>query len=186
MADLDALTTIRRINRKVDSEEWMHEFLAKSATCVIGLRSDDRVVLNPNTFVFDVESGIFYFHTAGQGRTRESIEQHPEVTVTVFEMGRLLPGKVVTDFTTEYASVTLFGRAEIVSDLAEMRHLFEMQMQKYFAHLVPGQDYIVFTDEEMQKATVYRVTIERWTAKVNQGKPDHVGAIWYPWRYFRG
>ena len=184
MADLDALTRVRRKNRQVESDEWIREFLTRAPACVIGLQAEDRVLLNPNTFIFDASNDAFYFHTAGEGRTRAAVEQSPQVTISVFEMGRLLPAKVITDYSTEYASVTICGRAAIVQDRGEIRHLFDMQVKKYFPDRVAGRDYADFTDEDMLRATVYRVTIERWTAKQNKAAADHLGAAFYPWRYF--
>ena len=56
-------------------------------------------------------------------------------------MGRLLPAERVTDYSAEYASVTLFGTARIVTDPAEARSVLQRQLQKYFPHKQPGRDY---------------------------------------------
>jgi uncharacterized protein len=186
MADLDELTRVRRKPRQVESDEWIRAFLSRAPACVVGLANEGRIILNPNTFVFDASNDAFYFHTAGEGRTRTAVESSAEITVSIFEMGRLLPAPVVTGFSTEYASVTIFGRVAIVTDRAEIRGVFNMQMKKYFPHLAAGRDYVDFTDEEMLRATVYRVAIDRWTAKENKAALDHEGAAMYPWRHFGG
>ena len=180
------LTQVRRRSREVTDDEWMADFLEHAATCVIGSAADGRTFLNPNTFVYDRERDLLYFHTAGSGRTRTNLTNDARVTICVFEMGRLLPAPVVTDYSTEYASVVLFGRVTIVDDPAEVRMLFERQMKKYFPHKQPGVDYVPFTDAEAAKATVYRVTIEERSAKKHDAAPDHEGALRYPWSYFAG
>ena len=57
--------------------------------------------------------------------------------VCVSEMGRLLPGLEVADFSVEYVSVLIFGEATIVSDLMEARRALR-QLEKYFPHLRSG------------------------------------------------
>jgi nitroimidazol reductase NimA-like FMN-containing flavoprotein (pyridoxamine 5'-phosphate oxidase superfamily) len=184
MTDIEAITAVRRKNRQVKEEAWITAFLRNAPTCVIGSHDGQRVFLNPNTFVFDEDNDIFYFHTAGRGRTRSNLEQSPAVTIVVYEIGRLLPAPIVTDFSTEYASVVLFGRAVIVDDGPEARRLFEMQMRKYFPHHQAGRDYTEPTDEEIARATVYRVAIEGISAKQNAAAADHQGAHFYPWLHF--
>jgi uncharacterized protein len=84
----------------------------------------------------------------------------------------------------EYASVVVFGRATIIDDPARVRNVFNRQMLKYFPHLHAGRDYKDFTDEEAAKATVYEMTIDRWSAKLHEADRDHPGAAAYPQRYF--
>jgi uncharacterized protein len=180
----ESIATVRRQNRAVQDDSWIEAFLERAGACVIGTAADDRAFLNPNTFIFDRPTHTIWFHTAGQGRTRSLIERSDRVTLCVFEMGKLLPGPVVTDFSVEYASVVVFGRATIIDDPARVRLVFNRQMQKYFPHLRAGADYKDFTDEEAAKATVYEMTIDRWSAKLHEAHPDHPGAAPYPQSYF--
>lgn len=174
--------TPRRRNRTVDDDAWIEAFLERAPACVIGTTDGERVFLNPNLFLYAAGTRHLYFHTAGQGRTKSNIASGSRVTLCVFEMGRLLPAEVVTDYSTEYASVVVFGTASIVNDAAEVRRVFEWQMRKYFPHHQPGRDYVQFTDAEAARATVYRLEIERWSAKENAAAPDHPGTFFYPWR----
>lgn len=170
---------IRRLNRAVEDESWIRGFLHRSPTCVAGTVHDGWPFLNPNLFVYDEAAHAIYLHTAGAGRTRSNIEEDGRITLCVSEMGRLLPSPKVTDFSVEYASVLVFGRAVVVTDRAEMRRAFEFQLEKYFAHLRSGRDYEPFTDEEMMRAAMYRVDIERWTAKEHREPEDFPGAFRY-------
>jgi uncharacterized protein len=181
----ESIATVRRQNRAVQDDAWIESFLERAAACVIGTAADDRAFLNPNTFIFDRPTRTIWFHTAGQGRTRSLIERSDLVTLCVFEMGRLLPGPVVTDFSVEYASVVVFGRATIIDDPARVRNVFNRQMLKYFPHLHAGRDYKDFTDEEAAKATVYEMAIDRWSAKLHEADRDHEGARRYPHEYFK-
>lgn len=170
---------IRRRNRAVGDETWIRDLLHRAPTCVLGTVHEGWPFLNPNLFVFDEAAHVIYLHTAGSGRTRSNIEEDGKVCVSVTEFGRLLPGPKATDFSTEYASVIIFGRASIVTDPSEIRRAFERQLGKYFSHLKPGVDYEPFTDPEMMRATMYRIAIERWTAKEHLEPEDFPGAFRY-------
>lgn len=168
---------VRRQNREVRDEQWIHDFLHRTPTCVIGSAQDGRVFLNPNLFLYDEERRRIYFHTAGTGRTRDNIESKSDVTLCFFEMGRLLPAEKVTDYSTEYASVVIFGKTSVVEDPVEGRWVLTTQMKKYFPDHLPGRDFTPFTDEEMGRAAIFRVEIERWSAKRNQEPADYPGAF---------
>lgn len=170
---------IRRRNRAVDDESWIRDLLRRAPTCVLGTVHEGWPFLNPNLFVYDEEAHILYVHTAGSGRTRSNIEEDGKVCVSVTEFGRLLPGPKAADFSTEYASVIIFGCASVVTDPNEIRSAFKLQIAKYFSHLKAGTDYQPFTDPEMMRATMYRIAIERWTAKEHREPEDFPGAFWY-------
>lgn len=161
------INDVRRKNREVTDEEWIHDFLERSRTCVIGTIAEDRAFLNPNLFLYDRAARAIYFHTAGTGRTRTNIEQQPSVTVCVYEIGELVEARRAVEFTMQYASVVAFGRASILQDAASIREVMTRHMRKYAPDLLPGRDFVDFTDEDAARATVYRVDIERWSAKRN-------------------
>lgn len=171
---------VLRKNREVTDEARIRCFLTRAATCVVATVGDGRPFVNPNLFYFDAGRDVFYFHTAGRGRTRSNIEANPSVSVSVSEMGRLLPGPKVTDYSVEYASVVIHGRASVVTDAAEARSVLDRQLAKYFPDKQPYRDFAPFTDEEMFRATVFRVEIEQWTAKTHREAPDFAGATSYP------
>jgi nitroimidazol reductase NimA-like FMN-containing flavoprotein (pyridoxamine 5'-phosphate oxidase superfamily) len=170
---------IRRRDRAVEQDAWIRQFLHRAPTCVLATVHEGWPFLNPNLFVFDEPAHVIYVHTGGSGRTRANIEADGRVCVSVFEMGRLLPAAKVTDLSVEYASVTIFGQASVVTDRQESRRAFERQLEKYFPHLESGRDYAPFTDEEMLHAAMYRVDIERWTAKEHREPGDFPGAFRY-------
>ncbi|HJX27990.1 MAG TPA: pyridoxamine 5'-phosphate oxidase family protein [Thermoanaerobaculia bacterium] len=170
---------VRRKNREIVDEAWIRTFLHRAPLCALGTVHDGWPFINANLFFYDEEAHVIYLHTAGSGRTRSNIEADGKVCVSISEMGRLLPGPRATDFSVEYASVIVFGRANVVTDLAEARSAFERQMAKYAKHLLIGRDYEPFTDEEMMRAAMYRIDIERWIAKQNRQPDDFPGAFLY-------
>lgn len=174
------LTRVRRRNREVADESWIRDFLARAPMCTIATAAGEQPFLNATLFLYDPDAHVLYFHSAREGRTRSNVEANGKVCVSVSEMGRLLPSETVIDYSVEYASVTLFGTARVVTDLAEWRSVLEGQMRKYFPHHLMGRDYRPFTDAEMARTTVYRIDITGWSAKQHQEPDDFPGAFWYP------
>ncbi|HEV7515095.1 MAG TPA: pyridoxamine 5'-phosphate oxidase family protein [Thermoanaerobaculia bacterium] len=179
------LTQVRRRNREVEDESWIRDFLRRAPTCTLATVAGGQPFLNTNLFFFDEPAHLIYIHTAAAGRTRDNIAADGRVCLTVAEMGRLLPAEKVTDYSTEYASVVIFGRATVVTDPRELRHVLHNQLDKYFPHLRSGRDYQPFSDEESGRAAAYRITIDEWSAKQNRAAPDYPGAFWYPESLFR-
>ena len=122
---------------------------------------------------------MIYFHGARQGRTPDNLAADSRVCFMVSEMGRLLPAKKAAEFSCEYASVVVFGRAEPVADHDEARRALQLLLDKYFPHLRPQRDYRPTTDEALAVTAVFRLGIEQWSGKQKREPDDFPGAFHY-------
>lgn len=170
---------VRRRDRAVQDEAWITALLHRTAIGVLATQPAGQPFINSNLFVFDELAHVLYMHTAQVGRTRANIEHEEQVCFSVTEMGRLLPATEALEFSVEYASVIVFGRAAIVSDHEEARHGLQRLLDKYFAHLRPGEDYRPITDEELARTCVYRIAIDEWSGKRKAVAADFPGAFAY-------
>lgn len=94
------------------------------------------------------------------------------VALTVFEMGRLLPASQAAEFSVEYSSVVVFGRAHLVRDLEEAERALDLLMRKYAPHLTVGKDYEPIPRQDLARTAVVRVDIEVWSGKEKRA-PEH-------------
>lgn len=156
---------VRRADRAVEDEAWIAALLERSAMGFLATVVEGQPFINSNLFVYDRPAHAIYLHTARKGRTRENVELDARVCFTVAEMGRLLPAGVALEFSVEYASVVVFGRASIVEDEGEATAALQMFLDKYFAHLQPGRDYRPPVREELKRTTVLRVDVDSWSGK---------------------
>jgi len=163
---------VRRADRAVEDEAWIVALLERAAIGFLATVSEGQPFINSNLFVYDRPARALYLHTARKGRTRTNVEHDPRVCFTVAEMGRLLPADVALEFSVEYSSVVVFGRASVVEDEDEATTALQMLLDKYFAHLRPGRDYRPPVPEELKRTTVLRVDVESWS-----GKKKEVGAF---------
>lgn len=170
---------VRRKDRAVVDEAWIAALLDRAPFGVLATVQDGQPFLNANLFAYDREQQVLYLHTARHGQTRTHVETDERVCFTVNEMGRLLPARVALDMSVEYASVVIFGKAAIITGDTEARHGLQLLLDKYFAHLHPGEDYRPIQPEELARTAVYRVTIESWSGKQKQAPADFLGAFFY-------
>jgi hypothetical protein len=169
---------VRRTERAVEDEGWIKALLHRAAYGVLATVHEGQPFINSNLFVYDEAAHAIYMHTANVGRTRANVERNDRVCFSVSEMGRLLPADTAMEFSVEYAGVTVFGSAAIVTDEDEARHGLQLLLNKYFPHLQSGRDYRPIMPEELARTTVYRIQIEQWSGK-KKAEADFPGAFFY-------
>lgn len=170
----------RRRDRSKD-EEWIKTFLHRGEAGVISAVLDARPFSLPRIYAFDEERGAIFVHGAHGGRTGEVLNtaednQGVPMSLTVFEMGRLLPSDEALEFGVEYASVVVTGRGFETQDPEEAEHGLRLLMDKYAPHLVAGKDYRPIAPDEVTRTSVVRIDIETWSGKEKTEADDFPGA----------
>jgi nitroimidazol reductase NimA-like FMN-containing flavoprotein (pyridoxamine 5'-phosphate oxidase superfamily) len=165
----------RRKDRTIDDDAWIRDFLRRAPMGVMATVDGDQPFITNNLFVYDEAENALYLHTANEGRFRTNIEANPRVCLTAMEMGRLLPAKRAMNFSVEYASVVVFGRASVIEDGDSAKRALQILMDKYAPHLKPGTDYEPATDADLKVTAVFRIDIEQWSAKRKQAADDLPG-----------
>jgi nitroimidazol reductase NimA-like FMN-containing flavoprotein (pyridoxamine 5'-phosphate oxidase superfamily) len=135
--------------------------------------------IKPTLFVYAETENAIYIHGALAGRMRSNIELNPRVSFCIAEMGRLLPADTAMEVGVEYASVVVFGRAEVLTEVDQARHGLQLLLDRYFSHLKPGVDYREIIQEELDITAVYRIRIDSWSGKEDRAREDFPGAFSY-------
>lgn len=177
MNQSDHNTQMRRQDRAVHDEAWIKALLQRAPAGVLAASNDDQPYLNTVMFLYHEDAHAIYIHSARSGRLVDMLAANERVCFTAFEMGRLLPAEVVLNFSVEYASVIVFGRAVLVTDEAEAHPVLQQMLDKYFPHLVPGEAYRTPTAKELNVPAVYRIEIEAWSGKQKVAADDAPGAF---------
>jgi len=171
------INQIRRTDREVTDQEWIKNFLLEAPFGVLATVSEDQPFINNNLFVYDEDTNAIYIHTASQGRTAENIKTNRKVCFTAAEMGRLLPAEEAREFSLEYASVVVYGHAEILSEISARIYALQCLLDKYFPHLRPGRDYPGLDEKALSGTAVYKINIKSWSGKEKKVSPDFPGAF---------
>jgi hypothetical protein len=173
------LTRLRRKDRQLAEGEWLDRLLTLAPVGHLAVSWQGQPLLHSNLYWYDGAAAI-YLHTAGVGKLRALAEAGPlAACFTVVEHGRLLPAATPFDFSTEYASVVLYGRLTLVDEPTEKRHGLEGLMTKYAPHLAAGVDYTPMPDSDIALTSVLRLSIAERIGKHNV-KPADYPAYAYP------
>lgn len=120
---------------------------------------------SPLTYAWDAERNAIYIHCAPEGRKLRCLAAEPRVSFCIVGRTHILPEQ----FTTEYQSLLLFGRATAELDEAERMHALELILQKHCAHIVEtGRK---FAAASFHRTRAIRIDIEAWSAKTKKAKP---------------
>ena len=160
-------TAFQRLPEYQRDDEWIRAFLRDAKVGHIASMRDGQPFLNPTTFWFDEANHQIIFHSNVTGRIRSNIENHPHVCFEASELGKVLPSNVALEFSLQFRSVIVFGRARIVMKPEEAHRVMYGLIHKYFPALTAGREFREITDKELKRTSVYAIQIEEWSGKEN-------------------
>lgn len=148
---------MRRKKQLLSKEETI-EILKVCTSGVLGVTGDDDYPYTvPVSYTFKDDK--LFFHCAKEGHKIDSIKRNDKVTFCVIEKDEIIQ----KTFTTHFQSVSIFGRARIITDDSERRYALESLIEKY-AH-----DYIEEGQQEIEsglnRVCLVEVKIEHMTGK---------------------
>jgi len=154
---------MRRQELAVADMAQMEAILRKAKIVRLGLCRDNSPYIVP--MVFGYEPGRIYTHAAKEGHKLDIIRANPRVCFEVDIDHEFVIGAKSCECGIKYRSVIGFGKASIVSDLADAKHGLQVIMQ-HCAGKKPE-----FTDRETESVAVIRVDIESMTGKTRYKEP---------------
>ncbi|MBM3124281.1 MAG: pyridoxamine 5'-phosphate oxidase family protein [Chloroflexi bacterium] len=160
-------TAFQRLPQYKREEPWIKEFLHRGEIARVATRWDEQPFITPTTYYFDEAGHRLIFHSNISGRIRSNIDRHPQVCVEVSELGKYLPSNIALEFSLQYRSVIVFGKARLIEDPQEKRTVLHKLIEKYFKPMQINKDYRPATDKELRRTSVYEVGIESWSGKEN-------------------
>ncbi len=162
---------------RAQNEAWIKAFLQNVPFGTLATENKGQPFIKPTSFAYAEAENAIYIHGALVGRMRTNLESNPRVSFCVAEMGRLLPADTAMEVGVEYASVVVFGKAELLKDAEQARHGLQLLLDRYFPQLKPGVDYREIIPEELDITSVYRIAIESWSGKEDHARADFPGAF---------
>lgn len=162
---VDEITLPRRIDRAMPDDVQIEVFLQQAPFGFLAMSVEDRPYVAPKLFWFDKDTRRIYFHSAKEGRTRDSLHRNPRVCFSAAELGELVPAQRACDIGMEYASICVFGRARLVESNEEKIHGLQGLLEK-FAPDPPDDAYDPNIDpKELERTAVYAIEIDAWSGK---------------------
>lgn len=147
-----------RRKKQLLSEEETIEILKSCSSGVLGVIGDDGY---PYTvpLSYSYKNGKILIHSAKQGHKIDSIIKNDKVSFCVIEKDEVIQ----ETFTTHFRSVSIFGRARILTDDSDRRYALESLVEKYSPDFIEeGQKEI---EKEWDRVSLIEVKIEHMTGK---------------------
>jgi nitroimidazol reductase NimA-like FMN-containing flavoprotein (pyridoxamine 5'-phosphate oxidase superfamily) len=161
-------------------DDWIVSFLELAQVGHIATRWDEQPYITPTLFWYNPEQHEIYFHSNITGRVRANAERHPEVCFEASQAGELLPSNIALEFGFQYESVIAFGKIRILENEDEkLRGLYGL-IGKYFPGMEAGKQYRPITEEELERTSVYAISIESWSGKRNWNEQAGQSDQWAP------
>lgn len=173
-------TEYQRLPERTRDEAWVRAFLHRIEIAHIGHSADGQPFVTPTNFWYDEDGQRIIFHANIAGRLRANLESNPQVCLEISEMGGFLPANTALEFSVQYRSVMVFGRAEILQDPDEQRRVLYALISKYFPRMAAGREYRPITDKELARTTVYALQIESWSGKESWQEKADESPDWPP------
>ena len=173
-------TAFQRLPEYERDDEWIRAFLHEARVGHVASVRDGQPFLNPSTFWFDEANHQIVFHSNLAGRIRSNIEANPQVCFEASELGKMLPSNVAIEFSLQFRSVVVFGRAHLISDGDEARRVLYGLIHKYFPQMTPGKEFREITDKELARTSIYTIQIEEWSGKENWKERADQSDEWDP------
>ncbi|MBQ2725035.1 MAG: pyridoxamine 5'-phosphate oxidase family protein [Clostridia bacterium] len=138
-------------------EEETALIMKNASSGVLAVSGDDGYPYAvPLSYVYDGE--CIYFHCAVTGHKIDAIRQNPKVSFCVIAKDDILPEK----FTTQFASVIAFGKAEILTDKDEKIAALRMLAEKYSPGVDGAEREI---SGSLDRTGVVKIVVEHMTGK---------------------
>lgn len=150
---------MRRKKQLLSVEETI-EILKSCTSGVLGVIGDDDYPYTvPVSYTYKDDK--IFIHSAKEGHKIDSIKRNDKVTFCIIEKDEVIQ----KNFTTHYRSVSIFGRARILTDSLEKKSAMESIIEKY------SPDYIKEGQQAIEKAwdgfCLIEVKIDHMTGKAS-------------------
>jgi nitroimidazol reductase NimA-like FMN-containing flavoprotein (pyridoxamine 5'-phosphate oxidase superfamily) len=173
-------TKVRRLSKRaVYDKAQVHAILDEGFLCHVGFVQDGQPFVIPTLYARSDET--LYMHGSGASRMLKTLAQGVDVCVTVTLVDGYVLARSAFHHSMNYRSVTVLGRARLVSDDTEKL----AALQVITDHIVPQRwDEVRGPNElEMKQTIVLALPLEEVSAKVRVGPPadddeDYALPIW--------
>ncbi|MBU3161640.1 pyridoxamine 5'-phosphate oxidase family protein [Clostridium frigoris] len=148
---------MRRKNQLLSKEETIGILQACTSGVLGVIGDDDYPYTIPVSYAY--KDGKLFFHGAKEGHKIDSIKRNDKVTFCVIEKDEVIQ----KTFTTHFRSVSVFGRAKILTEDDERKYAIDSLVEKY------SPDYIKEGQREIEsgwnRVCLLEIKIEHITGK---------------------
>lgn len=148
---------MRRKKQLLTKDETV-KLLNKCTAGVLGVNGDDGYPYTvPISYAY--EDDKLFFHCALQGHKLDSIKKDDKVSFSVIEKDEVIQ----ETFTSHFRSVSIFGRARILTEDREKQYALELLVRKYSPDFI--KEGLQEIKDEWNRVCLVEIQIEHMTGK---------------------
>ncbi len=149
---------MRRVDREIRDHRVLDAIIRENRVCRLGMVDGVRpYVISMN---YGYREGSIYLHAASAGRKLDLLAANSNVCIEITDSVEVVVSERACGFTTNYRSVILEGRAEILNDLHEKRDGLQCLL-----YTQTGRDDWNLPDAAVSEVAVIRVAVTGMTGK---------------------
>lgn len=139
------------------SAEWALEVLSHAPFVTVSMADEGGIPYSVPLSLAMKDSATFYFHCAMEGRKLEILNKNPMVCLSAVTKCKPTVGPKDNSFTLEFKSAIAYGKAEIVSDVAEKTEAMRLICERYLpAHM---DFFEASIERSLSRTVVVRITL---------------------------
>jgi nitroimidazol reductase NimA-like FMN-containing flavoprotein (pyridoxamine 5'-phosphate oxidase superfamily) len=150
---------MRRFEYEIQDMSEIEDIIHSARVCHLAMSVADQPYIVP--LCFGYLPGVLYFHSAGEGKKLDMLEENQKVCFEFDVDVELLKADEPCDWGINYRSVIGFGTASFVEDDEAKRIGFDAIMGQY------SDGSYSYPDSEVKGTTIIRVDVETMTGKKN-------------------
>ncbi|MGH2517544.1 MAG: pyridoxamine 5'-phosphate oxidase family protein [Ktedonobacterales bacterium] len=161
-----ARTRIRRHPERAVPEQ-AEAILLAGRVAHVGFVLEGQPCIVPMTY--DYDDGVLYVHGAPASRTVAALRAGMPVCVEVTLLDGLVASREAKSHSMNYRSVIVYGVADVVTNEAEKRAVFERMTARYFTGRTAGRDYTPARDADLRGVDLLAIRADERSAKLRTG-----------------
>ena len=151
---------MRRKEKAITDNKIIEELIKKGRYITISMSKNDVPYIATLSYGYDNAQNALYFHCANEGQKIDYIKFNPNICGTIIEDNGYSEG-----CTQEYRSLIVRGTIEIVDNIQEKKHAFDILLSHLEKDSNVMKEKYFKDEEEYDKTGILRLDITEITGK---------------------
>jgi uncharacterized protein len=155
---------MRRKDKEIGDTKVIKNIIREADFCNVAMSENNMPYVVPMNFGFSDEA--IYLHSANEGLKIDILKSNPQVCIGIVQNAEIKKMPDLCNTEMKYNSVTIFGKAEFLSDIAEKEKALSIIINHYYG------DNLNFVEREskfdqgvLEKTVILKVKIEKISGK---------------------
>lgn len=148
---------MRRKDKLVENIDELEAIIKGNNVCTLALSDGENPYVVPLSYGY--AEGMFYFHSALEGRKIDLIKQNGRGAISIMQRLEVVTAEAACNWGMRFESIYAEGPIELVDDLEEKSKGLSVIMRQY------GREVTEFPEQALQGTALFTLKAEKITGK---------------------